>query len=99
MYFISTIRIAGCIVDDCRTIGFNSNYGDLYNDVMNNAVDMFECGYYQYAVISYLQEGKFYPTVVQQQWFKYIPLENDNYEIITIDKPQELEGYSPYIIG
>lgn len=106
MYFISTIRIAGCIVDDCRTICFTSNYGDAYQSVLNNVVDMFENGYYQYAVITFMKEGEFYPSQVEQQWFQFKPLTDDiykvnsnDYEIVTIDKPHELKDYRPYIIG
>ena len=99
MYFISTIRIAGCIVDDCRTICFTSNYGDAYQSVLNNAVDMFENGYYQYAVITFMKEGEFYPSQVEQQWFQFKPLQDGGYDISTIDKPHELKDYRPYIIG
>lgn len=99
MYFISTIRVAGCVVDDCRTICFTSNYGDAYQDVLNNAVDMFEDGYYQYGIITFLKEGEFYPNQVEQQWFQFKPLQDGGYDISTIDKPAELKEYRPYIIG
>lgn len=106
MYFISTIRIAGCVVDDCRTIYFTSSYGDAYQNVLQNAVDMFEDGYYQYAVITFINEGEFYPSKSEQQWFQFKRLTDDvfevtsnDYEIVTIDKPYELKEYRPYIIG
>ena len=99
MYFISTITVAGCVVDDCRTICFTSNYGDAYNNVLHNAVDMFEDGYYQYAVITFLQEGHFYPNQTEQQWFQFKPLQDGGYDISIIDKPIELKEYRPYIIG
>ena len=95
MYFLTTIRITGSIIDDCRTIGFNSSYGDLYRSVMNKAVDMFENGYYQYAVITFIEEG-FYPNEKEQQWFKY---NKDNVIISSIERPEILGDYKPYIIG
>ena len=93
MYFITTLRVCGNIVDDCRTIGMSSSYGDSYRQVLNNALDMFECGYYQYAVISYIAEG-YYPDVVEQQWFKYF-----EDQVITDTRPVEIGDYKLYIIG
>lgn len=95
MYFITTLRICGNIVDDCRTIGMKTSYGDCFRDVMSNAVDMFENGYYKYAVISHIDEG-FYPNICEQQWFKF---DEELNSITTINKPEEIGGYNPYIIG
>ena len=97
MYFITTLRICGNIVDDCRTIGMKSSYAECYYDIANNAVDMFENGYYQYALISFVDEG-FYPSIVEQQWFKYIK-EGDITAMSVCERPVEIGDYKPYIIG
>ena len=49
MYFVTTLRILNTIVDDCRTVGYFSSYGEAYRLCMENAYDIFENGYYQYA--------------------------------------------------
>ena len=41
MYFITTLRVCGNIVDDCRTIGMNSSYGNCYYGMLDNAFDIF----------------------------------------------------------
>ena len=93
MYFITTLRICGHIIDDCRTIGMKSSYAGCYYDILTNAVDMFEGHYYEYAVITYIDEG-YYPDIVEQQWFR-----NTETGIEICDKPEQLGDYQLYIIG
>lgn len=96
MYFLSTLRVLDSVVDDCRTLGMFQSYGDLYRDVMENRMDMFEDGYYNYAVISYIKEG-YYPEIVEQQWFSYY--RKDFGCVYTINRPKELKDYVLYIMG
>ncbi len=99
MYFITTLRICGNIVDDCRTIGMKNSYAGCYYDIASNACDMFEDGYYQYAFISFIDEG-LYPNVTEQQWFKFIREEKNGITGVAIcDRPAEIGDYKPYIIG
>lgn len=98
MYFITTLRICGNIVDDCRTVGYFSSYGEAYRLCMKNAYDIFEDGYYQYAVITFVEEGM-YPNTTEQQWFK-MTRNNEVIAIVEYHKRQEEIGeYKPYIIG
>lgn len=83
MYFLSTLRVLDNVVDDCRTLGMFQSYGDLYRDVMENRMDMFEDGYY--------------PEIVEQQWFSYY--RKDFGCVYTINRPKELKDYILYIMG
>ena len=98
MYFVTTLRILNTIVDDCRTVGYFSSYGEAYRLCMENTYDIFENGYYQYAVITFVEEGM-YPNTEEQQWFK----RNFNGTIDAIleyyRRPEEVGDYRPYIIG
>ena len=97
MYFVTTLRVLDdCVIDDCRTICMSNSYGYCYNGVMKNAVDMFEDGYYNYAVITFVEEG-FYPSQAEQSWFKY---EKGKVELLPIyRRPEEIGDYQIYIIG
>jgi hypothetical protein len=98
MYFVTTLRVLDTVVDDCRTVGYFKEYGDAYKCCMDNALDIFECGYYQYAVITFVEEG-LYPNKVEQQWFT-INEENDVSAIVEYHKsPDAIGDYRPYIIG
>lgn len=91
MYFLTTYRVLRDIIDDRRTVGMSSSYENLHRAVMNNSCDIFECGYYQYACITFVEEG-LYPRNIEQQWFEY----DEFGTVITIAQPEELEDY---IIG
>lgn len=98
MYFISTLRVLDTVVDDCRTVGYFNSYGDAYDCCAKNVYDIFECGYYNYAVITYVEEG-LYPNTVEQQWFKLLYTS----EVMAIaeyhKRPDAIGDYRPYIIG
>jgi len=97
MYFMTTLRVCGNIVDDCRTIAMNSSYGDCYYGMLDNTFDIFEGGYYQYAVINFINEG-YYPNIIEQQWFKWVK-DGDITAVELCNRPAEIGDYKPYIIG
>ena len=98
MYFITTLRVLDKVIDDYRTVGYFSSYRDAYDRVINNTCDIFEDGFYNYAVITFIEEG-LYANSVEQQWFKM----TRNNEVIAIieyhKRPEEIGEYKPYIIG
>ena len=98
MYFVTTLRILDTIVDDCRTVGYYKDYIDAYNCCKENRCDIFEDGYYHYAVITVVEEG-LYPNKSEQQWFKR-EQSGDIYTIVEYHKrPDDIGDYRPYIIG
>lgn len=98
MYFVTTLRVLDAVVDDCRTVGYFKSYGDAYNRCIENVCDIFEDGYYNYAVITFVEEG-LYPNATEQQWFKTIHT-NEVFAIAEYHKrPDAIGDYRPYIIG
>lgn len=77
-----------------RVVGWYSNYKDAYEDVANNACDIWEA-YYQYALLEELEEGLYCP-VQNRWWFKYNQ-EKDGYE--EISEPEFCENYTGFTIG
>ena len=99
MYFVTTLRVLDKdVVDDCRTVGYYTSYGEAYDCCKFNRCDIFEDGYYNYAVITAIEEG-LYATQAEQQWFK----RNHNGAIDAIveyhKRPDLIKNYRPYIIG
>jgi hypothetical protein len=94
MYFISTIKLTDCgIIDDQRPVGYYYEYKDAEIQIENNRCDIFECGYYKYAVIIKIDKG-LYPNTEEMQWFEFCKITDS---VIKIDKPQI--DFDPYIIG
>lgn len=99
MYFLTTYRIIDGQIDDRRTIGTNNSYAYLFDVAIENYYDIYECGYYQYACITFVNEG-IYPNNVEQQWFKYNK-ETDKGITLSLLKEQypDLKNIEDYIIG
>ena len=93
MYFITTLRVLDKVIDDCRTVGYFSSYRDAYDRVINNTCDIFEDGYYNYAVIERIGQG-LYPQVQEIQWFYY---DRMDHSILTVERPHVLgdRRYAP----
>lgn len=89
MYFITTIKDD----EESRCIGYESNLNTAFTKVLNNACDMFEDGYYHYAVILKIQKG-LYGDISEQCWFEY-----KNGKVEEIPRPIALLTYIPYAIG
>lgn len=99
MYFVTTLRVLDKdVVDDCRTVGYFTSYGEAYDCCKFNRCDIFEDGFYNYAVITTIEEG-LYSTQTEQQWFK----RNHSGTIDAIleyhKRPDMIKNYRPYIIG
>lgn len=102
MYFITTIRYIETdneAQNDARTIGYFRTFAEAHDKVMSNAGDMFECGYYQYAVISRMGQG-LYRMPQEIQWYSSHRDERGTVDSVVTDaKPEELENFQLYIIG
>lgn len=99
MFFISTIRTNAEGVDDQRPVGCYKNWESAALRVKNNVCDIFEDGYYEYAVIVFIDEG-LYPPQQEMQWYEYDRERNLGIEI---DRPQlvhiDNQDFVPYIVG
>lgn len=99
LYFITTIRLNNGDIDDQRPVGFFGSEQEAQLRIENDSCGIFECGYYQYAVIVKIKEG-LYPDQQEIQWFEY----SESTETIgKIDKPALKDSlnqdFRPYIIG
>lgn len=70
MYFVTTLKILNNEIVRKRTVGFSSNLELLENALNCNSCDIYECGYYNYAVIESIEEG-FYNYDLNPSWFKW----------------------------
>lgn len=99
MYFVTTLRVLDKdIVDDCRTVGYFTSYGEAYDCCKFNRCDIFEDGFYNYAVITAIEEG-LYSTQTEQQWFRRNHLGNIDAILEYHKRPDMIKNYRPYIIG
>ena len=99
MYFITTVRVIDGKIDDKRPVGYFIDYHEAKIRVEGNSCDMFEAGYYKYAVILKITEG-IYPHQEEVQWFEYCKI-TDN--VVEIKKPNikhiDDQEFRPYVIG
>jgi hypothetical protein len=99
MYFVTTLRVLDKdVVDDCRTVGYFSSYGEAYDCCKFNRCDIFEDGFYNYAVITSIEEG-LYSTQTEQQWFKRNHTGTIDAILEYHKRPDMIKNYRPYIIG
>lgn len=114
MYLIRTLKIATelperdhiaydeIILDD-RCPGFFKKYEEAYSCCLNNRCDIFEDGYYNYALLFKIGEG-LYRNEEEIQWFQFQRFE-DNYAITTCERPHQIglahspTNILPLIIG
>lgn len=99
MYFIMTIRF---IVDgellsisDYRGVGYFRKWEEAHKKVMDNAGDIFEDGYYNYAVILKIGQG-LYPNQREESWYAY---DNMTRGVYTDNRPVHMPNGLPVIVG
>lgn len=99
MYFLTTYRIKDGQIDDRRTVGMNKEYNELFDVAIWNTFDIYEDGYYQYACITFVEEG-LYPANVEQQWFEY-DKENRKANTLSLikDVNPDIKNIQDYIVG
>ena len=99
MYVISTIRFNAEGVDDQRPVGYFDTAEKAALRIENNVCDIFEDGYYQYAVIVEMFDG-LYPAQREIQWYAF---NRDTHLGYKIERPElkDIDGqdFRPYILG
>lgn len=95
MYLILTVYVSdrGAWVRE-RCPGYYRHIETAINRILVNSGDIFECGYYNYAVIVKVDQG-LYPHQEEVHWFEY-GFEGDiNY----CSRPLRQDQHLPVIIG
>lgn len=96
-YFVATIRdidIEG--TRGTRVVGYYTKLKDAKQCIEENWGDIYEDGYYKYAVIEDVQPGLYMScesTPIFYQWDK------KEKKFKQIDRPSELKGYFGFTIG
>lgn len=91
MFFILTIRNE----QETRCIGCYDSLVRAQQHILNNSGDMFEGGYYQYAVIVRVETNRLYPNSTEYNWYRF-----DVEDLaIEISRPEELCRFTAYIFG
>lgn len=100
MNFITTIGLKENKEPRERTIAMYKDFYKAKSRILENACDMFEDGYYKWAVISKIEEG-IYPLSYlfdeNNTWFFFDENKNEIKELK--ERPEELIDYDLYIIG
>jgi len=107
IYFVTTIRLNG----DKRTVGYYFNFHDAQATIEGNHGDIYEEGYYQYALIEHMGSG-LYPAPAQSEtWYKWEGLRysqpdangsysyGDDAGYKTCDKPEKFARFVGWAIG
>lgn len=94
MFLIRTLKIdnKGKMHHD-RAPGYFYRVETAFECISNNRGDIFEDGYYNYAVIEDI-EGGLYPNIEEVQWFYY---NRKDRSILTVEKPYIKDDLSVYI--
>lgn len=90
MYFVSTVGKH----QNIRVVGYFSKYEDALEVVFKNYGDIYEAGYYPYALIENVPEG-LYKYDMTPQWFKW----NIDYGYQPCDTPEEYKNMVGFGVG
>ena len=77
----------------CRSVGFYFRLDEATDNVVGNACDIYEEGYYPFCVIEKTYEG-IYGCSLEEHWFQWI---DDGYK--PIEKPKELNNICGFGLG
>ena len=95
VYFVATIRdidVEGTM--GTRTVGYFEDLETAEKCVKENWEDIYEAGYYKYAVIEDVEPGLYQSCESTPIFFKW---KDGSYQ--EIDKPKELEPFVGFTIG
>ncbi len=97
MYFVITVNFDReyRYMERERVVGFYDKQIKASTRILENACDIFEDGYYQYAVIQYIEEG-LYPNTKVIQWYKYDRITR---EVKPCRAPKTIKPYNVYVVG
>lgn len=90
MYFISTLGKGGI-----RLVGYFETFDKAEEIIVNNQDDIYECGYYEYAIIQNIPSG-LYKYDLQPVWYQWNDI-NGYTKIDTI--PQQYKNQCGFGIG
>lgn len=93
MYFITTITKD---FNEFRCIGYFKDLSNAKRILEYNVHDVYECGYYPYAVIEFIPEG-IYRYDLEPQWYKWDKIDNKYIECIF--QPLEIKNCVGFAIG
>jgi len=98
LYFVATIRKVDKFgVSGSRTVGYFRTLQEAKDCIAQNWGDIYEDGYYPYAVIEGVEPG-LYPTTLDSIWYKWEgDFETGGYK--TIEKPLELKSVINFTLG
>lgn len=68
IFVITTVERA--LVSGVRPVGFTYTQEEAFENVVNNVLDIYECGHYPYAVIEEVSPG-IYTTPEKEFWFEW----------------------------
>lgn len=98
-YFITTLNLEddgrGIYITRSRTVGFYNSFEKAEKAVENNYGDIYECGYYNYAVIENIEEG-LYQYDFKGKWYRWNE-DNDAFE--RCERPNRIEDSNFSSIG
>jgi hypothetical protein len=95
IFTVTTIQAGAYISGGCRTVGWFKTEEEAKEIVENNCGDIYECGYYQYAVVEEYESG-LYIMSYEKQWYRWNK-EQEKYE--PIRKPSKFNRICNYAIG
>jgi len=90
-------------IDRQRTWGWFTTLGEAKRAILSNAIDMFECNYYNLAVIEEMPSGMI-PCAKKEIWFQaeYPPhalKPSSKLNVFEIEKPNKFEHVVNFGIG
>ena len=94
LYFVATVgKIDSYGAKGTRVVGYFKTLADAKYCIEHNCGDIYEDGYYPYALIEAVEPG-LYPTTFDSIWYKW---DKDGYK--SIEKPVELKSVCNFTIG
>lgn len=98
MYFILTIGYKNNLIVHQRCIGYFRHFETAKKRVLDNACDMFEDGYYNYAIVAKLEQG-IYPELGGQEVIQCFYYDKNQRYVIPCTIPDGLDTNELYFIG
>jgi hypothetical protein len=95
VYFVATIR--NIYTESTRVVGYFKTLEEAKTCVETNSGDIYENGYYKYAVIEDLKPG-LYPQCQNPIFYEWFG-DNDTGSYKEVSKPKDFESFIGFTIG
>ncbi len=97
VYMVIALRFLSEEKQRTRNWGWHETLEDAITSVVENHTDLFECGYYNYALVTAMPEG-LCAIPEPQQWFKASFVETgdragDFISAVEVSEPEEAKGF------